>query len=493
MAGDSNDQWDIFLHVLQAHNFPPVALAGEDVSVYVGTSVVVDGSNSYDPDASAAGAGPVSAYRWTLLDKPLTSTLSLTDTTSASVQFVPDVAGDYVLELVVNDGVQDSVADSVTITALNNLPPQAVIQIDPSSGAAPLIVTVSAAQSSDPDGDSMTYHWDFGDAQASVDNPNTSDAMDASHTYHLAGDYQVLLTVTDSVGNVGQSSHTVTVSNANHAPVINPAASVQSGGAPLNVQFFANASDADNDSLTFTWDFGDGSAVVQTQDPQHVFTQSGTFTVTLRVSDGNAEVSASLLITVDSAFNFDVHRAYLELDTRRPKHDKLALELVAASVQTLNADDVVSIRVDGFELLSMSVAQIQSLTPISGHHYDYGAQDLSSHDAESDSTLRYAHESQEVGFPLIQLQASGDGLKIRLKMSAIDFNNQLNLQNGLDIQLQIGAQSGLKNILLTRLPTHCESLRAHRDDGHACGGQPERSYRLRYYYGATFTDKHWLP
>lgn len=211
VENDTNDEWDVFIHVLRPHNAPPVAIAGDDLSVAVGDSVTLNGEQSYDPDATASGSGPVNAYQWTLVSKPTASTLQLSDPTLASFDVVVDVAGTYVFELVVNDGVQDSVPDSVSITAGTNLAPLPDIQISPLSGAAPLTVYVSAAASSDPEGDALSYAWNFADPYADSANPNSSNRIATSHTYTRAGTYYITLTVTDSQGNAGQAIITVTV------------------------------------------------------------------------------------------------------------------------------------------------------------------------------------------------------------------------------------------------------------------------------------------
>ncbi len=57
-----------------------------------------------------------------------------------------------------------------------------------------------ASRSSDPDGDTLTYHWDFGDG-------TSSDEKSSSHVYEKSGSYRVVLTVKDSSGsNCGISS-----------------------------------------------------------------------------------------------------------------------------------------------------------------------------------------------------------------------------------------------------------------------------------------------
>lgn len=73
----------------------------------------------------------------------------------------------------------------------SNSPPTATISVDPSGTVrAESPVTFSAAGSSDPDGDSMTFEWDFGDG-------NTGNGLTTSHTYAQPGDYTVELAVGD--------------------------------------------------------------------------------------------------------------------------------------------------------------------------------------------------------------------------------------------------------------------------------------------------------
>lgn len=91
-------------------NSPPVADAGPDDSVAVGAAYMLDGTGSSDPDGDAL------TYSWSL-QVPEGSTASLDDATLVDPSFTPDVAGDYIAELVVNDGTEDSTPDSVTITA----------------------------------------------------------------------------------------------------------------------------------------------------------------------------------------------------------------------------------------------------------------------------------------------------------------------------------------------------------------------------------------
>jgi glucose/arabinose dehydrogenase len=82
----------------------------------------------------------------------------------------------------------------------------------PTFGAAPLTVSFSGAGSSDPDGDVLTYEWDFGDGTAH------STERDPTHVYNNPGEFTARLTVTDSQG--ASASATVGVSVANSPPTV---------------------------------------------------------------------------------------------------------------------------------------------------------------------------------------------------------------------------------------------------------------------------------
>ncbi|HSD62795.1 MAG TPA: T9SS type A sorting domain-containing protein [Ignavibacteriaceae bacterium] len=95
-----------------AADHPGIADAGPDQPVVVGNTVNLDGSGSSDQD------GDVLTYTWSLISKPSGSTASLSDSTIVNPSFIADIAGSYIIRLVVYDGYFKSAPDSVTITAL---------------------------------------------------------------------------------------------------------------------------------------------------------------------------------------------------------------------------------------------------------------------------------------------------------------------------------------------------------------------------------------
>ncbi|WP_243658661.1 PQQ-dependent sugar dehydrogenase [Tamaricihabitans halophyticus] len=91
--------------------------------------------------------------------------------------------------------------------------PSAQVTATPTSGDAPLEVNFDASESTDADGDEISFEWDFtGDGSTDAEGPT------ASHTYTENGSYSAKLTVTDSTGRF--SVVRVDISVGNHAPEV---------------------------------------------------------------------------------------------------------------------------------------------------------------------------------------------------------------------------------------------------------------------------------
>src|SRR5262249_56948404 len=124
-------------------------------------------------------------------------------------------AGSYAAILTVNDGRGGTDTASVAISATapaTNVPPVANAVGVPQSGTAPLAVNFSGANSTDANGDSLTFAWTFGDG-------GTATCRLASHTYTTAGSYAAILTVDDGHGGTDTASVAISV-----APHVAPAA-----------------------------------------------------------------------------------------------------------------------------------------------------------------------------------------------------------------------------------------------------------------------------
>lgn len=121
-----------------------------------------------------------------------------------------------------------------------NRAPKAVITADVSAGAAPLTVKLSAAASTDADGDALTYTWMSGEGGG------MAQGREASFTYQKKGMKQVMLTVSDPHGGTHLTSLSIAVGNA--PPVVRITQPVHGGFFDWgkDVPFEISVSDAED-------------------------------------------------------------------------------------------------------------------------------------------------------------------------------------------------------------------------------------------------------
>jgi cytochrome c len=105
-------------------------------------------------------------------------------------------------------GNRDSVITRISYTT-GNRPPVAAIRAPLTAGSVPLTIALDSADSRDPDGDALTFHWEWsGAATGQCDGPT------ASLTLDKAGTAVITLTVRDAAGATASSSITSTAGNA---------------------------------------------------------------------------------------------------------------------------------------------------------------------------------------------------------------------------------------------------------------------------------------
>ena len=161
--------------------------------------------------------------------------------------------------------------------AFFNGSPIASFEASPTTGSAPLLVQLSASSSFDPEGDSLTFAWDFGDGS----NPRFDDSQIA-YEYTRVGEFRATVTVKtddglEEVAEVIINIRPVSISgcfDTNHA----------SGEAPLEVTFDSNCSTGT--IAQYSWKIN-GVSTPSTPPHRltHLFTDPGLYEVELTVRD----------------------------------------------------------------------------------------------------------------------------------------------------------------------------------------------------------------
>ena len=272
---------------INTQNSVPVANAGPDQSGYFGDTITLDGGGSSDVD------GDDLTYQWSLTSKPAGSTTVLSDPTAAKPTFVIDVFGDYVAQLIVNDGTINSSPDTVTISTLNSAP--VANAGSDQSGLVGAIITLDGSGSSDVDGDDLTYQWSLttkpSGSTATLSDPT---AIKPTFVIDVFGVYVAQLIVND--GTVNSSPDTVTISTLNSAPVAN-AGPDQAGLIYDTITLDGSASsDVDSNPLTYQWSLTSkpaGSLAVLSDPaaskPTFVIDVFGDYVAQLIVNDGTVD------------------------------------------------------------------------------------------------------------------------------------------------------------------------------------------------------------
>ncbi|HUU82232.1 MAG TPA: PKD domain-containing protein [Phycisphaerae bacterium] len=209
-------------------------------------SYTFDASGSEDPQDGTTGL----TYEWDFDDGT-----AVQSTTNPVIPHQFQKTGAFRVQLTVldADGNAGVFADDVIVVPPSddgdgqNTAPVADFTPEPASGPGPLTVDFTST-SSDPNGDVLSYDWDFDDG-------DSSNVVNPKHTFDHPGSYDVTLTVTDPGGLSDSISRVVEVTQrSNHNPVARIATAPAVVNAAGELILDATIStDADGDSLTYTW------------------------------------------------------------------------------------------------------------------------------------------------------------------------------------------------------------------------------------------------
>ena len=180
-------------------------------------------------------------------------------------------SGIFTVSLTTSNALGMNTVAVANTVAVDFIPPIANFAASITGGLSPLPVTFSDTSI---DGVPTTWLWDFGDG-------NTSTSQNPTHTYISSGFYTVSMTATNAYG-----TDTLIQTNLIAVDFIPPLAgfsATPTTGASLYVVTFTDESTAGTATSWF-WSFGDGS-VSSLQNPAHIYTVAGTYSVTLTASN----------------------------------------------------------------------------------------------------------------------------------------------------------------------------------------------------------------
>jgi hypothetical protein len=295
-------------------NQSPIANAGSGHTVPLRSLVILDGSQSYDPDHHY----PLS-FNWTFLGKPAGSQATLFNEGDSRPSFEPDFHGDYEIELFVTDNRGARSDKTTVIVSTINSAPVADAGPHQSFSQAGQDMQLDGSASYDPDGDPITYFWAFTDKPAgSLAELSSVDAAESSFVADVLGTYTIGLTVSDVFGDSDFS--TVVITSGNVKPVA-VAGSNQVVLVGQTVWLDGSGSyDANFDDLAYRWVISitpEGSSAQLAGMDQATASfmpdMPGAYTVSLVVSDGadHSNPDALTILAVDTEID-----EFIELLTR---------------------------------------------------------------------------------------------------------------------------------------------------------------------------------
>ncbi|MBW2690877.1 MAG: hypothetical protein JRC99_13230, partial [Deltaproteobacteria bacterium] len=268
-------------------NTIPIADAGLDQGVFTSNTVTLDGSASSDVDGD-----PLSWF-WSLITLPSGSLARLDDELAVNPEFDADLAGQYVAQLTVSDGEDESDADTVVINAATpNTIPLANAGADQSQFVGNLI-TLDGSASSDADGDPLTFNWSLVSIPATSTSNLDNEAIEKPvFVVDVPGTYIAQLIVNDGLANSAPDE--TVVSTLNSRPVTNAGVDQTITLGDIFQLDGSASTDADGDTLTYLWSISTqptssnaSLSDTQIESPMFEADQIGVYVFQLIVDDGS--------------------------------------------------------------------------------------------------------------------------------------------------------------------------------------------------------------
>ncbi|MEX8506542.1 PKD domain-containing protein [Leptothrix ochracea] len=278
------------------------------LSTAVGNFVLLDSS------ASLVVGGNTTLRGWALLSKPAGSTATLSASTGVNTNFIPDVVGNYVIQLVVQD-LHTGLSQAHTVSVTAQQGPVAVVSGQPTPvalitapglvSAAGVPVTLRGSGSYSPDGSALSYQWSL------LNKPATSAAIltaltqaDLSFTPDINGSYTLQLAVSNTAGDTALRQITLFVGNYPPVLVLDRTQVHLPLGRSVTVSA-ANSQSQGGGALSYSWSIdaqppGSTAVIAAPTLSALTFTPdvAGSYYLTVRVTEGAVSSIAGVSVTV---------------------------------------------------------------------------------------------------------------------------------------------------------------------------------------------------
>ena len=311
---------------------PPVAVAGENMTVTEGEEIIFNASASFHPEEIE-----IVRYRWDFQND------GIFDSEGMVAKHTYYEPGDYTVLLQIVDNFGNEAQDTLELTVhkINN-PPEIEVWL---SKKQPLIfenVTIDASNTTDPDGDIMDFDWDFGE------NGNSNDiGPSPSVFFSIPGRNLIVLNVSDKRGMFTTKEIVVYVKE-NSMPV-----AIAPGDMSVNqdesfVLEDEGSYDIDGHFLTYEWT--DGEITKYGKMVNWEFSSRGRFPMNLHVRDelGGADkdlfyvkVNGPPMIKIEHPSEIKVRESVI-LDaggTRDPEGDRLEFSWTVGGTELAGEND----------------------------------------------------------------------------------------------------------------------------------------------------------
>lgn len=272
--------------------------------------------------------------------------------------------GTHTITLNVSDGNggTDSDTFNLAVTAQNDAPVWSTISAQTVNIGTPVNINL-ASFASDVDGDSLTYSATA--CGTGLTCPISGSTLTINAASNSGATVGVTIQADDGNSGLTSTSFNVTITNTNTAPVLS---SIGNKTAPVNTNLTVNlsASDAEGNSLTYS----------ETSDPSNVASLSGstltlsksatgTFNVTIQVSDGSLTDSEAFTFTTYAEPSIDINSTNLN------PNDSLSIANSATSIDLSSVNNAYSYSLEfegsaANDLLSISGNTLKIAMPTSG-------------------------------------------------------------------------------------------------------------------------------